>query len=329
MAQVVLTGVRQGLRTGLGLAVIVVATALGAASAQASALIPPGFQLPASHGYRIFGLFFDGTPHEERDEVILIVARKGSAATYFAPAEADETSVSADLGALGSIDLHFVPAGRPKSERTPCGEPKRVKVERGTYEGTFDFRGEEGFARAHSAHLGATARVLLGLICPGDSSVEGVGGHAPGAQLTVHRRVAGASTGLVARTNSPTRPVYLQASIEEKRGRIGISREIRSKAAPSSFEFDFSDHAALLRPGAPFHGTAAYEGERGRFQRLRGDLSVDFSGHSGVRLVGSHTSAGMVRYVDNPSHPFRLVWGGSGALGFAVPRLAPWLSTKP
>ncbi|HUB98758.1 MAG TPA: hypothetical protein VMS11_02930 [Solirubrobacterales bacterium] len=308
----------------MGLSLVTVA-ALGAASAQASPLIPPGFQLPASHGYRIFGLFFDGTPHEERDEVILIVARKDSTVTYFGPAVADETSVSADLGALGSLDLHFAPAGRPKSERTPCGEPKRVKVERGAYQGSFDFRGEEGFARAHSMRASATAKVLLGLVCPGDTSVEGVGGNAPGAQLTIHRRSAGTSTQFVARTNSPTRPVYLEALREEKRGRIGISREVRSTAAPSAFEFDFSEHTALLGPGAPFHGAAAYEGQRGRFQRVHGDLNVDFPGHAGVHLLGLGTSAGMVRYVDNPSHPFSL----PVADALRVPRLGAWLSTKP
>src|SRR5262249_994193 len=146
----------------------------------------------------------------------LIVAHKGSAATYFAPAVADETSVSADLGALGSLDLHFVPTGRSRSETAGCGKPERVEVEQGGYEGTIEFRGEEGFASARATRAPATAKVLLGLVCPGDTSVEGIGGHSPGAELTVHHRAAGDNTELIARTNSPTRPVYLQASIGEK-----------------------------------------------------------------------------------------------------------------
>jgi hypothetical protein len=182
------------------------------------------------------------------------VVRGHSAVTYFTPAEADETSVSADLGDLGSVDLHFVPAGRPKTEPTPCGTPKRVKVERGAYEGTIDFHGEEGFARAHAARVSASAQILLGLICPGDTSVEGSGGHSPGAQLTIHRRSSGQRTELVVRKNSPTRVARFVASIEERRGRIGISREISGTDAPDAFEFAFPAKTALVRPGGPFHG---------------------------------------------------------------------------
>jgi hypothetical protein len=272
-------------------------------AAASQPLVPPGFQLKASDGYKLYGIFFDGTPHEERDELILIVARKGAVVTYFTPAQVDETSVSADLGALGSVDLHFVSAGRPRSEPTPCGTPKRVQVERGTYEGSIDFRGEEGFASARAKQVQADASIVLGLIC-GQGGAEGFGGHSPGARLAVHRRATGESTEFVARKNSPTRIARFQASIEERRGRIGISRAVVSTAAPSTFRFAFPAQTAVVRPGAPFHGSVTYDGSRGRLLRARGDLSVDFPGHRAAHLLGDRTGAGMIRYVDNPSHPF-------------------------
>ena len=307
------------------IAALAVALLFLPSAAVASPLVPPGFQLKASNGYKVFGVFFDGTPHEERDEVLLFVVREGSAVTYFVPAEAGETSVSADLGALGSVDLHFVPTGRPKSERTPCGTPKRVRVERGIYEGSFELQGEEGFATARAARVPATARILLGLVCGAGGDDGGFGGHSPGARLSIHRRADGASTEFVARTNSPTRPAYFEASIEEKRGRIGISRGVSFKGPSAAFQFDFAAKTATVEPGGPFHGSAMYDGRRGRFARAKGNLTVDFPGHSGVALLGPRTSAGMVRYVDNPSHPFAL----PAADAFSLPRLGAWLSTKP
>jgi hypothetical protein len=168
------------------------------------------------------------------------------------------------------------------------------------------------------------ARIALGLVC-GQGGNEGFGGHSPGARLTVHRRAARESTEFVARKNSPTRVARYQASITERRGRLAISRAISTTAAPPTFQFAFPAKTALVRPGGPFHGTASYDGSRGRSLRVRGDLSADFPGHRDVHLVGDRTSAGMIRYVANPSHPFGLP--GTGAL--RAPRLRAWLWTKP
>ncbi|HSS34015.1 MAG TPA: hypothetical protein VLL27_12115 [Solirubrobacterales bacterium] len=310
-----------GLIVALALAVLVLPSA-----AAASPLVPPGFVLQGSHGYKVFGLFFDGTPHEEPDELILIVGRKGAGLLYAAPAEVDETSVAADLGALGSVDLHFVPTGRPKSEATPCGRPKRLKVEGGRFEGVFDFRGEEDYTRAHAKKVRATPRIAIELVCGATDTSEGFGGHSPGARLTIHRRTAGETTELVVRKNSPTCPARFEAWIEETVGRILVTRDVTFTAAPSAFQFSVPSKAALVVPGGrPFHGSAMYDGRRGKFSRAQGSLTVDFPGHSGVHLLGSHTSAGMVRYVDNPSHPFDL----PGVSPFSLPRLGAWLSTRP
>jgi hypothetical protein len=202
--------------------------------------------------------------------------------------------------------------------------PKQIEVESGKYEGTIEFRGEGGFATARASRAAADAHVLLGLVC-GESGSEGSGGHSPGARLTIHHDGPAERTEFVVRKNSPTRVARFAASIEERRGRIGIERQISSTAAPATFRFAFPAKTAVVRPGAPFHGAALYNGDRGKFNRVGGGLTADFPGHSGVHLVGPHTSASMVRYVDNPSHPFDL----PGADVFSLPRLGAWLSTKP
>jgi hypothetical protein len=274
-----------------------------AAPASASPLVPPGFRLNASDGYKVFGLFFDGTPHEERDELILIVARRHSSVVYFAPAEADETSVSAQLGAVGSVDLHFVPTGRTRTEPTPCGEPKSVKVEAGSFEGSVDLRGEEGYMHAHATRVRSDAQTTLGLACGGPSN-EGSGGHSPGARLTISRRKGQTAIQFVARKNSPTRASRFEASIQERVGQLGIFRTISSTAAPGAFLFDTKAKTASLDPGFPFDGKATYDGDRGPFGRVRGNLHVDFPGHSSVLLTGPGTRAAMIRFVENPNHPF-------------------------
>lgn len=207
---------------------------------------------------------------------------------------------------------------------TPCGTPKQIEVERGRFEGAFDFRGEEGYTRARVTRVSASARVALSLICGGESS-EGFGGHSPGARLTIHRKAGGEITELVARKNSPTRPARFQASVEELTGRVKVSRAIWSTAPPVAFQFAFPAKTATVAPGGPFYGTATYDGGQPKFNRVSGDLAADFPGHSGVPLVGTHARAGMIRYVDNPSHPFAL----PAADALRVPRLGAWLSTKP
>ncbi|MGV1049536.1 MAG: hypothetical protein ACOYD4_13560 [Solirubrobacterales bacterium] len=292
------------------------AALLPAASACASSFVPPGFRLAASNGYRVYGIFFDGTPREERDELILFVVRKHSAVAYFAPARADETSVSARLGSLGSVDLHFVPSGRSRRERTPCGTPKSVAVRSGVYEGTVDLHGEEGYMRAHATRVRSEARTVLSLVC-GGSSDEGFGGHSPGARLTVLSGREPNRVEFVARKNSPTRPARFEASIGELVDGVGITRSVSSVDGPGAFDFDVPAKSAVVEPAAPFAGSLAYEGGLGRFRRVHGDLSVDFPGHSDVRVAGPGARAGLIRYVANPGHPFRL------------PRLASWLTTRP
>ncbi len=318
----------RGTRLFLPMLSALVTASVATPSASASPLVPPGFRLAASNGYKTSGIFFDGTPHEERDELILFVARRHSSVVYFAPAVADESSVSAQLGSVGSVDLHFVPSGHPRREPTPCGTPKRIAVESGFFEGTVDLRGEEGYMRAHATHVSADARTTLSLICGGSGS-EGSGGHSPGARLTISRTQGPTMTQFVARKNSPTRISRFEASVRERVGKLEIARVISSTAAPAAFQFDTTAKSAILDPGGLFAGEATYDGTRGPFGRVHGDLAADFPGHSGVRLTGSGTRATMIRYVDNPSHPFRLASKGGESHTRVAPFPSLWMGKAP
>jgi hypothetical protein len=289
----------------LGLVLAAFALALGAQPAAAQLPAPGGFRLPASNGYSLRALSYDGDPNGQPDSVLLLFTRKGSAALYFTRrgAEVTEESISADLGGLGSIDLRFVPTGKSREEAPSCEPKQNVAVDSGVYEGKVDFKGEEGFTEVHATRAPGDVHFVLNLIC-GMSIDEGSGGHAPGAQLRVHRRWQRGNVSFEAWKNSPTRPAHFEASIEERRGAIGVLRGISSTAGSGSFQFDVPAQSALVRPPFPFHGSARFV-RRGRGPgTLQGGLKVDFPGHSNVPLAG--TRGGLLRYVKNPSHPFLL-----------------------
>ncbi len=305
------------------LALAVGFTALTGSAVAATAQLPPpgGFRLPASNGYSLRVLSFDGDSHGEPDSVLLLFTRKGSAALYFTHKGADvtEESISADLGGLGSIDLRFVPTGKPREEAPSCEPKQTVAVDSGAYEGEVEFEGEEGFTEVHATRAPGDAHFVLNLIC-GMSVDEGSGGHSPGAQLRVHRRRQVGHVAFEAWKNSPTRPAHFEASIEERRGPVGVFRGISSSAGPGSFEFDVPAQSALVRPPSPFHGSARFVRPGRGPGKLQGGLSVDFPGHSNVPLAGTHGS--LLRYVKNPGHQFQLA-GSSTLLAWPSTKLSP------
>jgi predicted DNA-binding protein with PD1-like motif len=294
----------------LGVALILCA-ALGGAFAAAPAAsaeslgAPPGFRLKASNGFSVHAIAFDDRGAGRHDTLLLLVARKHSVVFYVIHATVTESSITADLGAVGSIDVQFVPSGEVRAERTACKE-KPAKFDAGFYEGTIDVDGEQGFMHAHATRARGEIRVLGRLVCSGGVRSEGVGGHSPGAFLTIHGKVGGSKVEFAARKNSPTRVSRFEASIEERRGALSIFRGVSATGSANAFPFDTAAKAATVRPPAPFSGKAVYDGAGGPSRRLHGNLEVDFPGRSNVPLIGPATRAGMVRGVQNPGHPFRL-----------------------
>ena len=301
-AEEMLSKVVAGLRTGLWIligGIVVVLGSAGSASAARPALVPPGFSLRASHGYRLSVLAL-GDPRAGSGFVVVTLRSRHAEASYFAPAAPGPNSLEADLGALGRLDVHFVPSGQPRSERAVCGKP--ALVEGGRYEGTIDFEGEEGYSRVHATSARGEAKGWLGILCPSRGS-EGTGGHSPGARLTARQRGA-SGFGFSAMTNSPSRPVRFVASVRERRGDLKIERSVTATAASHAFDFDVPSGEARVRPPRPFAGTATYRRRPGGRPRWRGGLRVDFPGRSDVWLTGPGTRASLIRAVVNPGHPF-------------------------
>jgi hypothetical protein len=298
---------------------LVAALLAPSAAAGAAPITPPGLRLETSNGYTLRALGFDGTPRGEADALRLSLTREGSGVIYAARkgVEVTETMVSADLGLVGAIDVHFVPSGPPKEVVVCDSEP--IEYQPGFYEGRVEIEGEEGFTEVDVTRAGGDIRFILEVVFCSRIFNEGVGGRSPGARLSVSRRWSRGSLQFQAVTNSPTRPARFSASITERRGDLRILRGVESTAGPGAFEFDVPAQSALVDPPAPFEGVARFRGSAGKGPgRLHGSLRVDFPGHSNVSLAGSR--GGLERFVQNPGQVFRLR---------PRPNLPEWPSTKP
>ena len=295
----------RSLKAALGrlLASLVLAVGLVGASASASAaLAPPGvFSLKASNGYSL--TVWSEIPREGRSgEALLILQSPHAAVVYVTPATVTETSIEATLGALGHIDVDFKPSGKPRRQRSSCGAGP-AKFDAGAYEGTIDFTGEEGYTEVHARRAAGDLQFVLDVVCPGSSGSGGSVPGVPGAELRARRRGPGPRLSFGAITNTPDSRPGFEASIDEARGRIRISRALEIRAPAGSFTYDPSIASATVRPPAPFSGVAVYRRHASPARQWTGSLSVDFPGRSNVSLTGAAFRAGLSRSRWEPPAP--------------------------
>jgi hypothetical protein len=214
-----------------------------------------------------------------------------------------ETSIEADLGSVGSIDVDFVPSGTARNERGACGG-KSVAFDSGRWEGVIVFDGEQGYSDAQVKSARGEGKLALSVLCSEAVGPDGIGGNTPGALLTAHSK-GRAKIEFAAMKNSPSRPARFTASIAERRPGMEISRSIGVVGSPGAFAFDVPSGRATVEPPAPFRGIGNFRRSSGEGPTWDGDLTVDFPGHRNVALTGAGTKASLVRAVDNPAHPFR------------------------
>jgi hypothetical protein len=278
--------------------------AISPVPASAAPITPPGFILTASNGYSIHALAFDGDRFGKPDVLILFVGRSDEGATYFVRkgVAVTESTISASLGDLGSIDLHFAPSGETRHQTSSC-DSHPIEFDSGFYEGRIDFIGEEGYTEAHRERARGEVKIAASLIC-GSSGDEGIGGYSPGARLLVRREWAGGGVELEVTKNSPSRPSRFRAEVKERKQGMVVARAVTAEAKPTAFSFDVPAQVATLKLPSPFNGSARFLPSGEGPGRLSGHAGVDFPGRSNVSLSG--TTGSLQRWVQNPSHPFRL-----------------------
>jgi len=269
------------------------ATANGALPTPRFAGFGTTFELKGTNGYDLWVSAF--SRRRDGDGWIVIVAGgKHSAAAYRVRARVrgDEaggglaTSIEADLGKFGRIDLLLNRSGREESFRFKCGGHKET-FEPGVYEGTFEFEGEGGYTRVATSSIPYVPTLLFrSITCSGSGSGESAGPGVPGARLKglsfAHDRVL---TFQVNKNNRHSRVVY-SASVREQRDGIYIDRTTEGTAGPGAFLFEPHLRSATLRPPAPFSGSAtARRDSDSLLLQWQGNLELAFPGET-VPLAG-------------------------------------------
>lgn len=263
-------------------------------SALARALPPPsGFELRGSNGYSATVWAFPAARHSRPGVVLVYVRGRSSAVNYFAPATVTETAIRARLGDLGEIDVDFKPSGRRRRERSVCGG-KPIAFDSGSYVGTIDFTGEQGYTEIHATEAKGDLQFALDILCPGGGGSTGSGPGLPGAELSVVHHLSGVGASLTVEKNTPAARSTFEASVAEERDGVGIERFVGIRAPSTAFEFDSQLRVAVVEPPPPFFGRATFHRNARPANRWSGHLSVDFPGRSGVSITAGAPSAKLV-----------------------------------
>lgn len=288
-------------RSGLAVGMLAFGLLVGVQVAPASAQGEPdtgafnAFNLKGSNGYRL--MVWAGSEKGYRHGQILVIAsRKRQGVTYVAPATVTDTRVEADLGTFGEIDVTFQPSGERGVARPVCDRSQRATYAKGSYVGTIDLHGEEGYTRVRATSVPFTLHPFIDFVCGGSGSGEGVGYGFPGARLRARAKFAeGEVIELQANQNRPGARVKISASTKERRGKVQISREISFTYPAAAFDWAPNLGAATLAPPPPFSGAAHYSRNAKLGNQWTGNLEVDFPGRSNVSLAGARFDPTLVR----------------------------------
>lgn len=254
------------------------------------------FRLKGTNGYSLLVLAFS-KPQFKHGEVLVIAGRRSGSGfesvLYFAPAKVTPDAIEADLGPAGEISIHFESSGPPERVHASCKRGGSITYEPGAWVGEIDIAGEEGFTRVQAARTKAIPSPFLevgcGVIGIGETSGHGVvGGRLVARSATSRRAIF-----LQANKNHRKARVRIEASLEERRHGLIVSREVVRFFPAASFDFDPALRSATLAPSAPFSGSASFHREAKPANQWTGNLAVDFPGRADVPLAGSRFNSAL------------------------------------
>lgn len=261
------------------------ALAAGPARAKGDLLVPGVFQLSASNGYT-----FDVLSSERSEALLIYVFAHGKGVRYVAPATVTETSMQANLGALGEISVTFKRTNQPLNLH--CGK-RTIPLDSGQYEGTIDFHGEEGYTSVEATTAPQNLDFLSGF-CSSEVFSSGPSeGRRRGAELYV--RNPGLGPHLSVAKHRPGAAAWIETWMTEYTNGISITRYASRWMPGGDFTYDRRRlRTATIRPPAPFAGSAHFDLGEKAGQRWSGNLTVDLPGRTGVPLIGPTLRAYLV-----------------------------------
>jgi hypothetical protein len=247
------------------------------------------FRLKGTNGYSLLVLA-GSKPQFKRGEILVFVGRRSGkgfeSVLYLAPAMVLPDSIEADLGLVGKIAVRFEASGPPERVHTNRKEGGSATYQPGAWVGEIEIEGEEGFTHASSDRTESIPSPFLEEGC-GLTSVGETGGHGVvGARLIARSATARHAVYLQVNKNHRKARVRVEASLEERRRGLIVSREVVRSFSPASFTFDPSLKFAELDPVAPFSGSASFHYSADAANKWTGNLTVDFPGRANVPLAG-------------------------------------------
>ena len=254
------------------------------------------FRLKGTNGYSLVVLALS-KPQFKHGEVLVIVGRRHASGSesvlYFAPAKVMPGAIEADLGPVGEISVQFEASGPVERVHASCKRGGSITYEPGAWAGEVDITGEEGFTQVRSTRAKAIPSPFLEVGCGGIGIGE-TGGHGVvGARLIARSATARRAIYMQANKNHRKARVHIEASLEERRGRLVVSREVVRWSAPAALNFDPDLRFATLKPPLPFAGSASFHRGAKPSNQWTGNLSVDFPGRAGVPLAGRRFNAAL------------------------------------
>ncbi len=239
----------------------------------------------------------EGKGSKREDLEALIVAANDEAGDWSdgmgAVADLDEMTRMWAVERYIGHSLDIAPSGTKQTLRSRCGgEP--VRGEPNIYRGAFEFHGEEGYTEASATTLHEYPRFFLDIVCGGGVGGEAGGEGLLGAKLRLLSRGGPVRLDLQANKNRPGARSRFEVEVDEKRGRIGISRSTTVWAGADAFDYDPLLRTATLEPPSPFSGRATYRRGAAAVNRWTGNLTVDLPGRSAIPLTGSRVRARLV-----------------------------------
>jgi hypothetical protein len=261
--------------------------ALAMAPSLAHAARSPGrasdaFRLRGSHGYE---LDFDIGPTFSHISVsssrpatgLVSYAKLGSAAPG-----GSRTVVR--FGKTGLADYRFIPSGGPKMRKLSprCSGRPAVTI-RGTFVGTFQFHGEDGYTEVRARRAKGTREFPAETRCTHPARHHRQHHVDHGRERTIAVFSAGDPTDGLALSaiRFPGKPAMTLISADQRETREGmqIGRSVfLSAPTAGAFTFDPGLGSATLAPGAPFSGSATYTRLDDYTTRWEGPLAVAFPG---------------------------------------------------
>lgn len=260
----------------------------GALAAPAAGEEPPYFahrlKLEPSNGFHI-GLSASSEALGTPADVSVGVETKRSAALYRVPAKVTATSIQADLGPFGRVDLVMRGSGREKTIPIRCSKGQKYAYETGVWEGVVEFRGEGGYVHGRATRL-PVLPYITSYCGSGSGRGESRGSDEQGARLTGASNAHGRALTFQVNKNHPRSRAIFEAKIKERRQGVTIYRFADGWLPASAFNFDPDLRTAELNPPPPFSGSASLaRSPNSVVPRWSGDLAIDFPGRS-VSLAG-------------------------------------------